>query len=451
MKKKALAIFMAGVLTLGLAACGSSSSTGSTAESAAPAESTAAGSDAAESTAAESSAADAAAEDVDYGSGNITIWVAEEVTAFTQTQAEKFLQDNPAYSGYTVTVEAVGEGDAASNMITDVEGGADIYGFAQDQLARLVSAGAVMEVIGDYADFVSTSNDSGAVSAATMGDSIYAFPVTSDNGYFLYYDSSVVTDPTSLGAIVADCEEAGKGFYMEINSGWYQTAFFFATGCELTYEADSAGNFTSSNVTYASEEGLTALKALINLASSSAFYNGSSVSNATNAAAIVDGTWDSGAAKELFGDNYACAKLPSFEVDGQEYQMSGFGGFKLLGVKPQTDTNKAIVCMELAKYLSSAEVQLARYQEVGWGPSNLEAQADEAVQADEALTALAEQLTYTIPQGQYPNEYWDLATSLGDDIIAGTYDNSSDEELMSVLENFQTTCESYATGAGATE
>ena len=451
MKKKALAIFMAGVLTLGLAACGSSSSTGSSAESAAPAESTAAGSDAAESTAAESSAADAAAEDVDYGSGNITIWVAEEVTAFTQTQAEQFLQDNPAYSGYTVTVEAVGEGDAASNMITDVEGGAYIYGFAQDQLARLVSAGAVMEVIGDYADFVSTSNDSGAVSAATMGDSIYAFPVTSDNGYFLYYDSSVVTDPTSLEAIVADCEEAGKGFYMEINSGWYQTAFFFATGCELTYEADSAGNFTSSNVTYASEEGLTALKALINLASSSAFYNGSSVSNATNAAAIVDGTWDSGAAKELFGDNYACAKLPSFEVGGQEYQMSGFGGFKLLGVKPQTDTNKAIVCMELAKYLSSAEVQLARYQEVGWGPSNLEAQADEAVQADEALTALAEQLTYTIPQGQYPNEYWDLATSLGDDIIAGTYDNSSDEELMSVLENFQTTCESYATGAGATE
>lgn len=451
MKKKALAIFMAGVLTFGLAACGSSSSAGSSAESAAPAESTAAGSDAAESTAAESSAADAAAEDVDYGSGNITIWVAEEVTAFTQTQAEQFLQDNPAYSGYTVTVEAVGEGDAASNMITDVEGGADIYGFAQDQLARLVSAGAVMEVIGDYADFVSTSNDSGAVSAATMGDSIYAFPVTSDNGYFLYYDSSVVTDPTSLEAIVADCEEAGKGFYMEINSGWYQTAFFFATGCELTYEADSAGNFTSSNVTYASEEGLTALKALINLASSSAFYNGSSVSNATNAAAIVDGTWDSGAAKELFGDNYACAKLPSFEVGGQEYQMSGFGGFKLLGVKPQTDTNKAIVCMELAKYLSSAEVQLARYQEVGWGPSNLEAQADEAVQADEALTALAEQLTYTIPQGQYPNEYWDLATSLGDDIIAGTYDNSSDEELMSVLENFQTTCESYATGAGATE
>ena len=131
--------------------------------------------------------------------------------------------------------------------------------------------------------------------------------------------------------------------------------------------------------------------------------------------------------------------------------MSGFGGFKLLGVKPQTDTNKAIVCMELAKYLSSAEVQLARYQEVGWGPSNLEAQSDEAVKSDEALSALAEQLAYTIPQGQYPNEYWDLATSLGDDIIAGSYSGSSDEELMTVLENFQTTCISYASGSGAAE
>ena len=129
--------------------------------------------------------------------------------------------------------------------------------------------------------------------------------------------------------------------------------------------------------------------------------------------------------------------------------MSGFGGFKLMGIKPQTDTNKAVVCLELAKYLSSAEVQLARYNEVGWGPSNLEAQADEAVKSDEALTALAEQLAHTIPQGQYPNEYWDLATSLGDDVIADAYDNSTDEELMSVLENFQATCESYATGAAA--
>ena len=393
---------------------------------------------------ADSSASSGETTEVDYGTGSVTIWVSEETNAFTKAQADKFMEENPQFAGYTVTVESVGEGDAASNMITDVEGGADIYAFAQDQLARLVSSGAIMEVIGDYADFIAANNDAGAVSAATMGDAVYAFPITSDNGYFMYYDKSVVTDPSSLEQIIADCEAAGKGFYMEINSGWYQTAFFFATGCELTYDADSDGKFVKANVTYASDNGLKAFKKMIELSNSTSFYNGSSVSNATNPGAIVDGTWDSSAAKELFGDNYACAKLPTFTVDGETFQFSGFGGFKLLGIKPQTDTNKAVVCLELAKYLSGAEVQLARYNEVGFGPSNLEAQSDSAVQADEALAALGEQLAFTIPQGQYPNEYWDLATALGDDVIADKYDNASDEELMSVLEGFQATCESYA-------
>ena len=69
----------------------------------------------------------------DFGSGEIKIWVAENVTDFTKEKAEQFIQDHSEYSGYTIKVEAVGEGDAASNMITDVEAGADIYGFAQDQ------------------------------------------------------------------------------------------------------------------------------------------------------------------------------------------------------------------------------------------------------------------------------------------------------------------------------
>ncbi|MCD7834960.1 MAG: extracellular solute-binding protein [Lachnospiraceae bacterium] len=384
------------------------------------------------------------ADEIEYGEGTITIWVADEVTEFTKTKAEEFLASNENYSGYTVSVESVGEGDAASNMITDVEAGADIYGFAQDQMARLVSAGALMELTGDYATFVAENNDSGAASAAMSGESTYAFPLTSDNGYFLYYDSTVITDPTTLEQIIADCEAAGKGFYMEINSGWYQPAFFFGTGCTATYESDETGAFVSSDITYATDEGVVAFKKIIELAGSSAFYNGSSVGNATNAAAVVSGTWDSSAAKELFGDGYACAKLPTFTVDDTEYQMSGFGGFKLLGVKPQTEVGKAVVCMELAKYLTSAEVQLERYNEVGWGPSNVEAQADDAVQADEALSALAEQLAYTIPQGQYPDDFWTLSTSFGDDIIAGNYNDSSDEDLLAALTTFQETLQSYA-------
>ena len=438
MNRKLVSVLLAGAMVTGLlAGCGSSGS-GSTAASTAPA------SEAAASEAAPASKA--APADVDYGSGDIKVWVADNVVDFTNQQVAAFKEANPQFAGWNVSVEPIGEGDAAGNMITDVEAGADIYGFAQDQIARLVSAGALEEVAPENVEAVKSQNDAGSVGAATVGGTLYAYPLTSDNGYFLYYDKSVITDPSDLDQILADCEAAGKNFYMEINSGWYQTAFFFGTGCNLSYETDDAGNYTSANVDYASDKGVVAMKEMIRLQSSPAFQNGSAAGEATNLAAIVDGTWDSATVQELFGENYACAKLPSFTgSDGQTYQMSGFGGFKLLGVKPQQDENKLAVCDALAAYLAGEEVQRARYDAVGWGPSNLNAQQSDAVKADVALSALAEQLQYTIPQGQYPSDYWTLATGLGDDVRQGNLTTSStDEEILAVLQTFQDTCISYA-------
>lgn len=451
MKKKLLAMLLSAAMVLSLAACGggddkkndtpSDNNTQQGADNNTPADDNQGGGD--DTTPADDEQASAPA-DIDYGSGVITIWVAEAAVGVTQKLADEFFAANPAMAGYTVDIQPTGEGDAAGNMITDVESGADIFGFAQDQLGRLVLAGALTPITGDYASFVESENAAGSVAGAKMGDQIYAFPMTADNGYFLYYDKSVVTDPSSLDKILEDCAAAGKSFYMEINSGWYQTAFFFGAGCELTYESDSSGALISSNITYASENGLKALKAIIALANHSAFVNGSSLSSATNPGAIVDGTWDSGAAKDLFGDNYACAKLPTYTVDGEDIQLGGFCGFKLLGVKPQTEQGKMLVCMALAQYLTNADAQLTRFTELGWGPCNITAQADSAVQADEALSALGAQFAYMIPQGQYPDAYWQDATSLGDDVIAGTYNNMSDEELMKVLEDFQALQQSYA-------
>ena len=446
MKKKVLSLLLASAMISSLlAGCG-----GAAAEPAQPAaEETA--EPAAEDKAEEAPAAGEAEEEKpsatvgDGGSGEIKVWVADAVVDFTAKQVEKFMADNPDYAGFKVSVEAVGEGDAAGNMITDVEAGADIYAFAQDQIARLVAAGALETVNPDVLDAVKSENDKGSIKAATVGNELYAYPLTSDNGYFLYYDKSVVKDPSTLDGILADCEAAGKNFYMEINSGWYQTAFFFGEGCDLSYETDDNGNFTKANVTYASDEGLAALKAMIGLSESKAFQNGSAMGEATNVGAIVDGTWDSATAQEVFGDNYACAKLPTFkDGNGKEHQMSGFGGFKLLGVKPQTEDAKLAACDALAYYLAGEESQLARYKEVGWGPSNIKAQASSDVKSDAALSALAEQLQYSIPQGQYPGDYWTLSTSLGDSIRNGELSSiSSDDDLMAALQKFQDTCESY--------
>ena len=444
MKKKLVSVLMAGVLASAmLAGCGSSSGDSAAADTAE--ESEAGDTAEAESEAEDTTAEEEEAAELDY-SGEIKVWVADNAVSFTEEQIAAFVEANPGVADATFTVEAVGEGDAASNVITDVEAGGDIYGFAQDQLARLVAAGALEEVAPENVAAVEADNDAGAVSAATVGGTLYAYPLTSDNGYFLYYDSSVVTDPTDLDAILADCKSAGKNFYMEINSGWYQTAFFFGVGCNLSYETDDAGNFTAATVDYASDAGVVALKELIALQESGVFVNGSTAGSATNIGAIVDGTWDAATLKDVLGENYACAKLPSFKgADGSTYQLSGFSGYKLLGVKPQTDDAKLAVCDALAAYLSSGDVQLARYDALGWGPSNVEAQQSDAVKADEALTALNEQLLEDVPQGQYPGDYWTLATALGDDVISGKLNSkTSDDDLMAALQTFQDTCISYA-------
>ena len=163
MKKRVLSVLLAGIMASALLiGCGSSAST-------APAEGAAA-----EETEAEAPEVNANA------TGEIKVWVADNVVDFTNQRVSDFMAAYPEYSGFTVTVEPVGEGDAASNMITDVEAGADIFAFAQDQIARLVSAGALEAVAPQNINAVKDENDTGSVAAATVGDTLYAYPLTSD-------------------------------------------------------------------------------------------------------------------------------------------------------------------------------------------------------------------------------------------------------------------------------
>ena len=370
------------------------------------------------------------------GTFDITVWVAENIVDLTAKQIADFNESNEDGITINATIEPVGEGDAATNMITDVEAGGDIFCFAQDQFARLVQAGALSKLGVQAAQIVSDANDAGVVSAASVGSELFAYPLTSDNGYFMYYDKSVIPeeDLGSLEALIADCEEANRYFAFEMEtSAWYVASFFFATGCVSEWETDSDGAFTGVNDTFNSPEGLIAVKGMQKLVNSPMHVNASTVSEfANDAAIVVSGTWDFVAASDILGDNMGVAELPCFDVDGTSYHLGSFNGCKLMGVKPQTDAVKSAVLHKLAQYLTGEACQMERFDAVAWGPANLNAQSSEAVKANPGLVALFAQNEYSIPQGQIHGSWWDIAKVIATDVKAA----EDEAGLQTALDNY---------------
>ena len=371
------------------------------------------------------------------GEYDITVWVAENAVELTKKQIEDFNSTNTDGIKFNATVEAVSEADAATQMITDVEAGGDIYCFAQDQFARLVQAGALAKLGTKASETVTAANDPGVVAAATSGDTLYAYPLTSDNGYFMYYDKSVIPeeDVDSLEKLIADCEGAKKYFAFEQQtSAWYLASFFFATGCKSEWKTDDKGNFISVDDTFNSPAGLIAVKGMKKLVDSPYHLSAGGADQFNQGAAIlVSGTWDFEAVKGILGDNMGVTDLPSFEVDGQEYHLGSFNGCKLMGVKPQVDAVKAAALHKLAQYLTGEQAQMERFEALSWGPSNLADQASEAVQANPGLAALLAQGPYSVPQGQIHGSWWDVAKVIGEDVKAAT----DEAGLQQALDNYQ--------------
>ena len=371
------------------------------------------------------------------GTYDIKVWCADNIVELTKKQINDYNESNDQGIKFNATVESIGENDAATQMIVDVEAGGDIFCFAQDQFARLVQAGALAKLGPQAAEVVKNGNDAGAVAAATMGADMYAYPMTADNGYFMYYDKSVVSEEhlDSLEDILADCEAANKYFAMETNtSAWYIASFFFATGCKSEWVTDSDGNFTSVNDTFNSPEGIIAAKGLKKLLSSPSNLSSSDADAfKSGAAVVVSGTWAYNDVKNNLGDNMGATDLPSFTVDGQSYHMGSFMGYKLMGVKPQQDAKKGAALQLLAQYLTSEKGQLERFNEVAWGPSNLVALENEAVKANPAIAAVVAQGAYATPQGQIHGSWWNIAKVIGDDVNAA----ADDAGLQTALDNYK--------------
>ena len=370
------------------------------------------------------------------GTYDILVWTGEAAVELTKKQIADFNANNEFGITFNAEVNPVSEATAADQMLVDIDAGADLYCFPQDQFARLVQANALAK-LGDAAKaFVRENNDPGVVAAATTGDEVYAYPLTSDNGYFMYYDKSVIpeADVDSLEALIKDCEDNNKIFAFEAQtSAWYIVSWFFATGCVSEWTTDSDGNFISVNDNFNSDNGLIAVKGMEKLLKSPCHKSSSAADEFANGAAIVvTGTWAYEDISKILGDNMGATDLPSFEVDGKEYHLGSFNGCKLMGVKPQADAVKGAALHKLAQYLTGEACQMERFNELSWGPANLVDQAAPEVQANPGLSALLLQGAYSRPQGQIHGSWWNIANVIGDEVKAA----SSEDDLKAALQNY---------------
>ena len=354
------------------------------------------------------------------GTYNITIWVSEidGMTDLFRRQIEEFERLNPGIF-INANIAGVTEADAGSQVICDVYSAPDIYCIYQDQLHRLVQANAISTPPSAIASQLVAANSVSSVKSASVEDTIYAYPLTDDNGYYMYYDKSIITNPDSLEEIIADVEAynranpySQKYIRFNLENAWYSASFFFATGCTSQWTINEDGEFIGVNDNFNSEAGLIAMKGMQKLAQSPCYGSDNDTID-DQTAVVITGMWAIDSVEEAFGANLAATDLPSFTVDGETYHLGSFSGNKLMCVKPQADTKKAEVLHLLAQYLTGEECQMQRYENFGWGPSNLEAQQSEELQSNIHFAALAKQGEYAVSQGMIHGSWWYIGAALG--------------------------------------
>ena len=348
----------------------------------------------------------------------LKVWGSQEDQAMLGEMVEAFKAANTDKT-YDITFGVVGEPDAKARYLEDAEAAADVFAFANDQVKDLVKAGALYEVTRNKEAIVA-ANTPGAIESATVDGILYAYPITADNGYFLYYDKSVINDEQAktLDGILAAAQAAGKKVLMDVSDGWYIASFFLAKG---NLDIDANGTQTCD---FNNEAGVAAGEAIKAFTANEAFMTGDNAIIAggigDTIAAAITGTWNAAAIQEKLGDNYAATKLPTFTVGAEQVQMSSFAGYKLMGVNSLTEY--PIEAMALAEWLTNEANQLKRFEMRAIGPSNINAAGNEAVLANPALAALALQANFATSQNDVLGTYWGPAEAFGATMEAKNYD-----------------------------
>lgn len=414
--KKVMAILLSMCMVAGLAACGSKEEATDTKDDAAKTE-------------AEDEAEDEAEEEAI--TTTLTVWGPSEDQAaesgeWLQTMCEQFAAEHPNWD-ITFEYGVCAEGDAKTTVTQDVEGAADVYMFANDNLTALVAANGISKLGGETAETIKATNSQAIIDSVSVDGDVYGVPFTT-NTWYMFYDTSVFSeeDIKNLDTML----EKGKVSFPITNS-WYIASFYVANGCTLFGED---GTDEAAGIDFSGDKAVAVTNYLVDLVANPNFISdadGAGMSGLRDGSvnAIFSGSWDAASAQEALGENYGVAVLPSITIDGEAKQMKSFAGSKAIGVNPNCEYPQ--VAVALAAYLGSAEAQQAHYELRNVVPCNTELLADEAIAADVLVTAQNGTFDTTSiiqPFVSAMDLYWSPAENFGKSLVNGevTHDNAAE-------------------------
>ncbi len=375
-----------------------------------------------------------AATEEESGAIELTVWAEVGNFEMLNKMIDSFKAHYPDEE-FEIKLVSQGDADVRNVMLGDVHNGADVFHFPDDQLNSLIAGGVLSAV--PNASEVSSANIKESVDAASLNGTLYAYPMTADNGYFLYYDKNYFTeeDVKTMDGILAVAEKAGKKFAMELNSGWYMYSFFGNTGLQFGLNEDGVTNYCNWNTTEGDVTGIDIGNALVDIVSSPAFTMGSDAVFTTgiqdgSIIAGISGTWNATAVKEAWGDNYGAVKLPTYTCGDKQIQMASFTGYKMIGVNSYCENLEW--AHKFADWITNEENQTLRFVEKNNGPSNIKASASDEVAKVPAIAAVIEQSKYGVLQ-RVGNAYWDACTSFINTLVEKKPTGAQLQELMDSL------------------
>ncbi len=368
---------------------------------------------------------------VKTGTINLVIWCAAEDEELVSQITSSFKKEYSSQD-FNITYKPQSESNCTDALMADLENGADVFIFADDQLNTLVAAGALEPV--ENAEHARKANLPESVLAASVNDTLYALPLTADNGYFLYYNKKYFTEKNikSLDSILDIAAQHGKKFSMEWSSGWYVYSFFGNTGLTVGLNDDGITNYCTWNSKKGKIKGTDVAKAMLKISRHPGFTNTDDagflkgVKN-NKIIAGVNGIWNSVALEKAWGKNFGAARLPLYTCAGQQVQMASFSGYKLVGVNAYSEEKEWAA--KLAEWISNEENQKLRFIMRRQGPSNINAAASEEVQSSPAIAALLEQSGFSCLQ-RIGGNFWEPVTTFTEDMLSGSQPGKNLQEKL---------------------